>query len=83
MSQNLHCHNLVLSLSEYVDGELSSELCTEIENHLGECENCRIVIDTLRKTIYLYRETNELVDLPEDIQHRLFQRLNLEDFLLK
>lgn len=83
MKQNLHCHNLFETLSEYVDGDLNDELCIEIENHLGECNNCRIVVDTLRKTIYLYRESNELVDLPEDIQHRLFQRLNLEDFLLK
>jgi anti-sigma factor RsiW len=72
-----------ISLSEYVDGELDDDLCKEIENHLGECENCRIVVDTLRKTIYLYRETNESVDLPADIQQRLFQRLNLEDFLLE
>jgi predicted anti-sigma-YlaC factor YlaD len=83
MNQNLHCHNLFETLSAYVDGDLHDELCGEIENHLGECYNCRIVVDTLRKTIYLYRETNELVDLPEDIQHRLFQRLNLEDFLPK
>ena len=50
------CRKLLGSLSEYVDGELNEELCSVLEQHMEECENCRIVVDTLRKTVYLYHE---------------------------
>ena len=50
MDQN-DCHYLRDSLSDYVNGDLDETLCAEIERHMLDCENCRIVIDTLRKTI--------------------------------
>ena len=57
MSENEQstCQTLLCLLSDYVDGELSEELCRQIEMHTAECDNCRVVIDTLRKTISLYR----------------------------
>ena len=42
------CRYLLGSLSDYVDATLEGELCAEIERHLAECENCRVVVDTLR-----------------------------------
>jgi len=80
--QRPSCREMLSSLSDYLDGELESELCAAIESHLAECENCRIVVDTLRKTITLYRQhAKEELPLPEDVRFRLFKRLNLEDFL--
>ncbi len=76
-----NCHKLLGSLSEYVDGELDDELCAMLEQHLEDCENCRIVVDSLRKTVYLYRTTSEEETLPEDIRVRLFRSLNIEDQL--
>ena len=77
------CHNLLGSLSEYVDGTLGEQLCQEIERHVAGCEDCRIVIDTLAKTIYLYHTsaTLEPPSVPEDVKARLFKRLDLEDYL--
>ncbi len=75
------CGVILQSLSDYVDGELSPELCTELERHLHSCENCRIVVNTLRKTIELYHETAAEAQLPGDVRQRLFLRLNLDDFL--
>jgi len=78
-----HCQYLLGSLSEYVDGELTGELCAELERHLAGCENCRIVVDTLRKTVYLVRAANEQIDLPEDVRSRLYHCLDLDDYLKK
>ncbi|MCX8061858.1 MAG: zf-HC2 domain-containing protein [Anaerolineales bacterium] len=76
------CREMLGSLSEYLDGELEAELCAAIESHLSECENCRIVVDTLRKTITLYHQhAEEDPQLPAEVRLRLFKRLNLEDFL--
>ncbi len=77
------CKNLLASLSDYVDGSLSENLCTEIERHMAGCENCRLVVDSLRKTIYLYQVTTEPVAVPDDVRQRLFSRLDLDDFLKK
>jgi anti-sigma factor RsiW len=74
------CHHLLNSLSGYVDHDLSPELCAEIERHMAGCENCRIVIDTLRMTIELYHETSADPCLPAEVRQRLFARLALDDF---
>jgi len=75
-----NCESLLASLSDYVDGVAQEELCREIERHLAECENCRMVVDTLKKTISLYHAVSETA-LPAEVRERLFMRLNLEDFL--
>jgi hypothetical protein len=76
-----NCRALLSSLSDFVDGLLEDELCDEIERHMGECENCRIVIDTLRKTISLYQATSVRPELPENVRDRLYHRLDLSEFL--
>lgn len=75
-----NCHDLLSSLSEYVDGELSPDLCAELEKHLCECERCRIVVDTMKKTVELYQEMPSDSQLPDEVRSRLFARLDLEDF---
>lgn len=75
-----NCRNLLASLSEYVDGDLSAELCSVLEKHLMTCQRCRIVVDTLRKTVDLYHDTAEDTHLPEDVRSRLYLRLHLDDF---
>ncbi|MGC8856012.1 MAG: anti-sigma factor family protein [Anaerolineae bacterium] len=74
------CRDLLSSLSDYVDGTLQEELCRQLERHLAECEDCRIVVDTYKKTISLYHTTAE-TDLPNDVRQRLFKRLDLEQFI--
>ena len=83
MPEHEDCRRLLGALSDYLDGDLQEELCAEIERHLQECENCRIVVDTLRRTIYLYRATAEPGEVPPDVRQRLYHRLNLDEFLAK
>lgn len=82
MNEEKHesCSYLLSSLGEYVDGILDAELCTEIERHMKGCVRCRVVVDTLRKTIELYHETAEDTHVPGEVKQRLYARLNLEDF---
>lgn len=83
MTEHVHqnCESLLGSLSEYIDGGLSPELCREIEKHLAECENCRVVLNTTKRTIDLVHAPVEKPDLPDDVRERLFKRLNLDDYL--
>jgi predicted anti-sigma-YlaC factor YlaD len=75
-----HCRHLLGELSAYLDGELSEAICVEIERHLVECADCRIVVDTLRKTILLYR-TAPQPGFPAAARERLYKALNLTEFL--
>ena len=75
------CKYLLGSLSEYLDGELQAELCTQIEEHLKGCSDCRIVVNTLRKTIEIFEQAQPPSALPEPVRERLFVKLNLEEFL--
>jgi anti-sigma factor RsiW len=78
---NSRCRSLLGCLSDYVDGSLSEELCHEIERHMAECRNCRVVVDTLRKTISLYHTTAaDPAEVPGPVRERLFRTLNLEDY---
>ena len=80
----LVCKDLLANISEYVDGTLSEDLCVMLEEHIHSCQNCEIVVNTLRKTIELYHEAGEAKDaIPDDVRSRLFARLNLDDFLEK
>jgi len=83
MTEHIHdnCANLLGSLSEYIDGALSPELCQEIEKHLAGCENCRVVLNTTRRTIDLVHFPENQQTVPADVRERLFKRLSLDDYL--
>ena len=74
------CQRLLGQLSDYVDGELEQTMCEEIERHLADCPNCRVVVDTLGKTVALYR-TRGQTPVPGDVQERLYKVLNLENLI--
>lgn len=75
------CQQLLGNLSDYIDGDLSNELCQELQRHLAGCENCQVVFDTLTKTIYLYQNEAEKTELPSEVRGRLFETLHLDDYL--
>ncbi len=81
MHRHEECRQLLNSLSDYVDKDLQQELCDEIELHMEDCDNCRIVVDTLSKTISLYQTSSNPAVVPEEIRQRLYHRLDLDEFL--
>jgi len=75
------CKQMLGNLSDFIDGDLQIELCAEIEEHLKNCTNCRIVVDTLKKTVELYeRCASEETNLPNDVRERLFKKLSLDEW---
>lgn len=86
MSEHQHdpefCRRYLSSLSDYVDGTLSEELCRELEAHMRTCDNCRIVVNTLTKTIVLYRQVSA-PEMPHEVKERLYKVLHLDAYLPK
>jgi predicted anti-sigma-YlaC factor YlaD len=81
MADHKHdCRKMLGDLSVYLDGEASEELCAEIEQHMASCEDCRIVVDTLSKTVLLYRDLPQPT-LPDGARARLLRSLDLGAYL--
>ncbi|MGD8632545.1 MAG: zf-HC2 domain-containing protein [Anaerolineales bacterium] len=81
MDRKQHCPDLLPELADFIDGTAGAEVCAEIEKHMSECPDCRIIIDTLKKTIYLYRTREVRSELPDGLRERLFTSLDLNEFL--
>ena len=87
MSEHQHdfkCSQMLGNLSDYIDGDLQADLCAQIEDHMKTCENCRVVVNTLRKTVELYeRCSEENTEIPGEVKERLFAKLKIEEYLNK
>ncbi|MCK4352756.1 Hsp20 family protein [candidate division WOR-3 bacterium] len=73
----MKCEQILLWVSDYVDGELPHEKCVELEKHLTLCPRCRSIVNTLKTTIALYQKV-ELYKLPTSIHQSLHQMLRHE-----
>ncbi len=73
----MECREMLGALSDYIDDELEERLCAAIDAHLHDCPDCQVMVDTLNKTIVLYR-TRGQSDLPPDVHARLYAVLDLE-----
>lgn len=70
----MKCKDVIRDLSDYLDGDLEPSVVGEIRRHMEHCEDCRWVVDTTRKTINLYCNS-EPAPLPDDIRDRLHKAL--------
>ena len=71
------CQDILNHISDYVDGELEAALCAELEAHLAGCRNCRVMVDTVRKTITLYH-SQAPAELPSGVEERLHKVLKID-----
>ena len=69
------CKDVVKMLSEYIDGECSSEERALIDAHLADCPNCITFVNTFRKSISMAKDLL-YVDIPEDLRERLHKVLD-------
>jgi predicted anti-sigma-YlaC factor YlaD len=67
---SLPCGDVRERLSEFIDADQIDELCDAIEEHLSHCRDCRVEVDTLRRTIVLYQADREM-KMPVAVSARL------------
>jgi anti-sigma factor RsiW len=68
--KSLTCQEVLDQLSEYLDDDARAELVEGVEVHLGKCSHCRVEVDTLRRTIEIYR-CDEKVVIPVKLSDKL------------
>lgn len=49
----MDCNEVIEQLSEFLDPEARAQLCREIEQHLSHCHDCKLYVDTVKKTIVI------------------------------
>jgi predicted anti-sigma-YlaC factor YlaD len=74
------CHGLYQEFSDYLDGEATELLRAEIEEHMTRCGKCRIVVDTLRKTVTLYHQLPQ-PELDSNALERIYKVLDISGLL--
>lgn len=70
----MNCKDLLLLISDFLDGEADESLCREFEKHMAGCRDCRIVVDTTSRTISLYKGLNPQA-VPVRTSYRLRSKL--------
>jgi anti-sigma factor RsiW len=73
----MKCNEIFEALSDFIDEELSQSTCDEIQRHLDHCHNCRIVVNTLRKTVTLYHSMPRQ-EMPGEVRTRLHHVISIE-----
>ena len=54
----MQCNELIEQLSEYLDPDARAQLCREIEQHLTHCHDCRLYVDSVKKTIVIAQSSS-------------------------
>ncbi|MGC1415473.1 MAG: zf-HC2 domain-containing protein [Candidatus Acidiferrum sp.] len=70
----MNCQDIIHELSTYIDGELDASMKHELEEHLEECHECKLVVNQTKKTIQIFCDC-EPVELPGDVRNRLHDAL--------
>jgi predicted anti-sigma-YlaC factor YlaD len=70
----MKCEDLMRFLNDYVDGDIDESICKDFEEHMGECNACRVVVDNIRKSIKIYKD-EEVFELPVEFRDKLHATL--------
>ena len=70
----MNCDDVIHELSNFIDGDLDRALKLELENHLKDCADCRLVVDQTKKTIEIFCDS-EPIELPAEARTRLHEAL--------
>jgi predicted anti-sigma-YlaC factor YlaD len=52
----MDCRKVYRHICENLDEDLDSRRCREIKKHLQACPHCQAYLDSVKKTVTLYRE---------------------------
>ena len=68
----LTCKEFLQELTDYLDDSADQALRRELDQHVTECPNCFVILDTTKRTISVYKGM-EPQTIPEDVHSRLMK----------
>jgi anti-sigma factor (TIGR02949 family) len=70
----MSCSQFLQELNEYLDDAMDSATRAELERHLSKCPKCRVIWDTTRKTVRVYKGL-EPYPIPPQLESRLLKAI--------
>ncbi|HKV23707.1 MAG TPA: anti-sigma factor [Candidatus Acidoferrum sp.] len=70
----MNCRGVIHELSSFLDGEMDAAMKRDLERHLSECTECRLLIVQTKKTIEVFCG-DEPIELPREVRSRLHDAL--------
>lgn len=70
----MKCEEMLRMLNDYVDEDIDPAICDQFQEHLDDCNPCQVVVDTIKKTIKLYKN-DEAFEIPILFREHLHQNL--------
>jgi len=72
----MKCDDVYRHICENLDQEIDSPQCREIKRHLESCPDCTAYLDSLRRTVSLYRVL-PAPSLSKSAERELFKTIDL------
>jgi RNA polymerase sigma-70 factor (ECF subfamily) len=73
------CPNVLALFSSHLEGQISAEVCAEMERHIEACPRCRGACDSLKRTLSLCHAALPATPVPAAVQASV--KLALRNFL--
>ena len=74
----MNCDQLKSLIGDLLDQQVADELIAEVKAHLADCPSCHVEVDTLEKTIRIYRAASPCPTMKEEAKLRLYAVLSYE-----
>jgi RNA polymerase sigma-70 factor, ECF subfamily len=73
------CPDVLALFSSHLEGQVSAEVCAEMERHIEACPRCKGACDSLKQTLSLCRTSAPAAPIPAAVQASI--KVALRDFL--
>lgn len=67
------CPDIVQTLSEYLEGDLNPQICSEMEGHVAQCQGCAQDCNELKEALQICQLSS--CEVPEDVQERISEKI--------
>lgn len=75
----MKCKDVYRYICENLDADMKSARCRAIKQHLNSCTDCEAYLDSLKKTILLYKNESEPT-IPTRTKQRLHKIIDITIF---
>lgn len=76
--KTIRCSEVASYVCENLTEGLNSPRCRALKKHLAECPNCTAYLDSLRKTVHLFKTVGD-PRLPGNVRKHLHSVINVEE----
>ena len=74
----LNCREVLRELESYLDDSLAAAVRKDLQEHLGHCGHCQVVMDSSRHTLKIIADCKTF-ELPESLSDRIMANVRASE----